>query len=231
MASCVFLLLVLVCSAASGYHHFSSGAIYGHSKQDIENLNETRQVHPHYDPQKNEKPLLTTCCDLRLNQSTVETELPPESMRMQRKCYAEVRGLFAAPQTHYVQASDSKSPFPPIVNFDRNMSICLFECLSREMQVSNEYGNIIMDKALSITFNNGRSLGLTQGIVEDCVHRANSAGPATSRDKGYLCNMAAVEYEQCILEWVDLLCPAYNQIKAEICDSYREKLKRRYIMK
>jgi hypothetical protein len=38
-----------------------------------------------------------------------------------------------------------------------------------------------------------------------------------SRDKGYACNMASTEFEQCILEWTDLVSVSTNIVREGEC--------------
>ncbi|PSN53808.1 hypothetical protein C0J52_04640 [Blattella germanica] len=207
----LFLVLASVlCASAHHHHQEAASSSYGHPLTDRDALlNETRRVHPYFNPRDRERPLITTCCDLSLNKSSSHTS-PPAWVK--EKCQLEVIAQF---ETESPESSSEE---------DLGLDV-----MNRNMTVSTEDGIMIYDNVLKASVSNGKSqMGVTDRMVERCVVRANIIGPAMSQHKGYACNFAPVEFEQCILERVDLLCPEYNQIRADLCDRYREKLRRKY---
>ncbi|KAJ9576678.1 hypothetical protein L9F63_025424, partial [Diploptera punctata] len=130
-------------------------------------LNETRRVHPYFNPRDRERPLITTCCDLSTNGGSPAHTVPPNTIK--EKCLVDVIAMF---ETDDPRSSSSEEDFGMEV-MNRNMTICLLECFYREMNLTTQEGSIIFDKALSASLSGGKEeLGITDRMVEGGVSQS-----------------------------------------------------------
>ncbi|KAJ9589513.1 hypothetical protein L9F63_017262 [Diploptera punctata] len=98
-----------------------------------------------------------------------------------------------------------------------NESTCFYDCILQNFQAIGEDGEIIPEKALVYV---RWVTPLRDENLWNAIYKCDSSSRKTKGN--FVCNIAAIDYMDCIVRVSDENCPEENRIKSENCSKSEE---------